>query len=231
MWQKIENANNIIIDTHHPGIGENGIFHNHKTENPLSKDEHIKFALIGNPNSGKTTVFNAITGSNQHIGNFPGVTVDIIEGKLLTHINASVIDLTGVYSLTPYSNEESITTKFLIDNKINGIVNIIDITSIERCLFLTLQLLETRIPMVLCLNMYDEFRKQHGYININALEERLGIPVVPISAANNEGIDELIEHAMHIAYYQEKPLLIENIINEGISELPISWRLQTKFVI
>lgn len=212
--QKIKNSNIIIADTYHPGIGENGIFHNRKTENPLQKDEHIKFALIGNPNSGKTTVFNEITGSNQHIGNFPGVTVDIKEGKLLSQNKASVIDLPGVYSLTPYSNEESITTQFLVNNKINGIINIVDTTSIERGLFLTLQLLEAHIPMVLGLNMYDEFRKQNGYININTLEERLGIPVVPISAINNEGIDELIEHAMHVAYYQEKPL----IVNNGLSD-------------
>lgn len=205
----------LITDSKHPGIGENGIFHNHKKEKPLNKDEQIKFALLGNPNCGKTTVFNAITGSNQHIGNFPGVTVDIKEGKLLKYKNSSIVDLPGIYSLTPYSNEESITTSFLINNKINGIINIIDINSIERGLFLTHQLLELGIPMVLGLNMYDEFKKQHGYININALEDRIGIPVIPISAANNQGIDELIEHANHVAYYQEKPLIIEKEIEDN----------------
>ena len=211
-----ENINDsLIVDSKHPGIGENGIFHNRKEEKPLNKDEQIKFVLLGNPNCGKTTVFNIITGSNQHIGNFPGVTVDIKEGKLLKHNNSTIIDLPGVYSLTPYSNEESITTSFLINNKINGIINIIDINSIERGLFLTHQLLELGVPMVLGLNMYDEFKKQHGYININALEDRIGIPVIPISASNNQGIDELIEHAIHVAYYQEKPLIIEKEIENN----------------
>lgn len=206
--------NIIIKDQYHPGIGESGIFHNRKTENPLSSNEKIKYALIGNPNSGKSSVFNIITGSNQHIGNFPGVTVEIKEGKLLSDTSSTIIDLPGIYSLTPYSYEEEITTDFLINNRINGIINIIDITSIERGLFLTTQLIELGIPMVLGLNMYDEFKKQRSYLNINALEERLGIPVVPISAINNQGIEELLDHARHVAYYQEKPINIEHKIDD-----------------
>ena len=163
------------------------------------------FALVGNQNCGKTTLFNALTGSNQHVGNFPGVTVDRKDGKIRSHMEATVVDLPGIYSLSPYSNEEIVTRDFLLKEKPQGIINIVDATNIERNLYLTLQLLELGIPMVLALNMMDEVRANGGTVMVNALEAELGIPVIPISAAKNEGIDELIRHALHVAHYQEKP--------------------------
>ena len=164
------------------------------------------FALIGNQNCGKTTLFNQMTGSNQHVGNFPGVTVDQKMGKFTTaSVDGTVVDLPGIYSLRPYTNEEIVTRDFLLKEKPDGIINIVDATNIERNLYLTLQLIEMRIPMVLALNMMDEVRANGGSVRINELEEILGIPVVPISAAKNEGIDELIDHAVHVARYREAP--------------------------
>ena len=163
------------------------------------------FALIGNQNCGKTTLFNQLTGSNQHVGNFPGVTVDQKMGEIREHKDASVVDLPGIYSLRPYTSEEIVTRDFILNEKPDGIINIIDATNIERNLYLTLQLLEMHIPMVLALNMMDEVRENGGSILVNQMEEMLGIPVVPISAAKNEGIDELVAHALHVAKYQERP--------------------------
>lgn len=164
------------------------------------------FALIGNQNCGKTTLFNQMTGSNQHVGNFPGVTVDQKMGKFTTaSVDGTVVDLPGIYSLRPYTNEEIVTRDFLLKEKPDGIINIVDATNIERNLYLTLQLIEMRIPMVLALNMMDEVRENGGSILVNQMEEMLGIPVIPISAAKNEGIDELVQHAVHVAKYQEQP--------------------------
>ena len=190
----------------HPGLGEGGIYHDKKTEKPLSDDTLLTFALVGQQNAGKTTLFNQLTGSNQHVGNFPGVTVDRKDGVIKGHPNTLVTDLPGIYSMSPYTSEELISRDFVLNEKPKGIINIIDATSIERGLYLTMQLLEMDIPMVLALNMMDEIRNNSGYIDINGLESYLGIPVVPISAAKNEGIDELIKHALHVAKYQEKPL-------------------------
>lgn len=191
----------------HPGLGELGKYHNKKTEKKLSDDVVLSFALVGNQNSGKTTLFNQLTGSNQHVGNFPGVTVDRKDGVIKNHPNTLVTDLPGIYSMSPYSNEELVTRDFILNEKPKGIINIVDATTIERGLYLTMQLLELNIPMVLALNMMDEVRHNHGYIDINSLEKALGIPVVAISAAKNEGIDELIEHAVHVAKYTERPTL------------------------
>ena len=163
------------------------------------------FALAGNQNCGKTTLFNQLTGANQHVGNFPGVTVDRKDGTIRSHPEATVTDLPGIYSLSPYSSEEIVTRSFLLDNKPDGIINIVDATNIERNLYLTMQMMELGIPMVLALNMMDEVRANGGTVHVNELEQALGIPVVPISAAKNEGIDELIDHAIHIARYQETP--------------------------
>lgn len=191
----------------HPGLGEGGKYHDKKTEKPLPNDEVIAFALVGNQNAGKTTLFNQLTGSNQHVGNFPGVTVDKKDGQIRKYKNTIVTDLPGIYSMSPYTNEELVSRNFILDEKPKGIINIVDATSIERGLYLTVQLLELDIPMVIALNMMDEVKHNGGYIDINGLEEKLGIPVVPISAAKNEGVDELIRHAIHVAKYQEKPLV------------------------
>lgn len=189
----------------HPGLGEGGKYHIKAEENPLPEDEIITFALAGNQNCGKTTLFNRLTGSNQHVGNFPGVTVDQKSGKIKGYSNTEITDLPGIYSMSPYSNEEIVTRSFILKQKPKGIINIVDASNIERNLYLTMQLMELDIPMVLALNMMDEVRENGGSILINEMEELLGIPVVPISAAKNEGIDELIEHAVHVAKYQEKP--------------------------
>ena len=189
----------------HPGLGEGGKFHYKKTENPLPDGALLTFALAGNQNCGKTTLFNQLTGSNQHVGNFPGVTVDRKDGSICGNSNTLVTDLPGIYSMSPYSSEEIVTRNFVLNEHPRGIINIVDATNIERNLYLTMQLMELDIPMVLALNMMDEVRENGGSININRMEEMLGIPVVPISAAKNEGIDELVSHALHVAKYQEKP--------------------------
>lgn len=189
----------------HPGLGEGGKFHYKKTENPLPEGEILTFALAGNQNCGKTTLFNQLTGSSQHVGNFPGVTVDRKDGSVRGRSNTLVTDLPGIYSMSPYSSEEIVTRNFVLDEHPKGIINIVDATNIERNLYLTMQLMELDIPMVLALNMMDEVRENGGSININRMEEMLGIPVVPIAAAKNEGIDELVEHALHVAKYQENP--------------------------
>ena len=196
----------LINETAHPGFGEPGRFHNKKHENPLPKNKTITFALAGNQNSGKTSLFNAMTGSSQHVGNFPGVTIDRTDGVIKGHDNTRITDLPGVYSLSPYSKEEMITREFILNDDVDCIINIIDATSIERSLYLTMQLLQLEHPMVVALNMMDEIAENEGSILVNKLEHLLGVPIVPISAAKNEGIDELIDHAMHIAKYQEQPL-------------------------
>ena len=189
----------------HPGLGEGGRYHVKAEENPLPKDTCLTFALAGNQNCGKTTLFNQLTGSNQHVGNFPGVTVDRKSGAIKGNANTLVTDLPGIYSLSPYSNEEIVTRDFILNEKPDGIINIVDATNIERNLYLTMQLMELDVPMVLALNMMDEVRGNGGSIRINEMEDILGIPVIPISAAKNEGIGELVSHALHIAQYQEKP--------------------------
>ena len=189
----------------HPGIGESGKFHDNKHETPLLNNEKITFALVGNQNCGKTTLFNQLTGMNQHVGNFPGVTVEQKSGELKGHNNTLVTDLPGIYSLSPYSEEEIVSRDFILKNDIKGIINILDATNIERNLYLTLQLLELDIPIVLALNMKDEVETNGGYINVNLMEQILQVPIVLISAKTNEGVNELIDHAMHVAYYQEKP--------------------------
>ena len=220
---RIEDAKNIEIDISdnptissvplekiekvcHPGLGEDGIYHNKEDEKSLPKGTILSFALAGNQNCGKTTLFNALTGSNQHVGNFPGVTVDKKSGPIKGEAETLVTDLPGIYSLSPYSPEEIISREFILNEKPTGIINIVDATNIERNLYLTLQLMELDIPMVLAINMMDEIHNNGGTIRVNLLEELLGIPVVPISATKNEGIDEVVKHAMHIAKYQEKPL-------------------------
>ena len=192
-------------DIPHPQVGEMGIYHVRKSGDELKEGEPLTFGLIGNQNCGKTTLFNQLTGSNQHVGNFPGVTVDRKDGTIRNHPEASVTDLPGIYSLSPYTSEEIVTRDFLLKNHPRGIINIVDATNIERNLYLTMQLIEMDIPMVLALNMMDEVRENGGTIRINELENTLGIPVVPISAAKNEGINELIEHAVHVARYDECP--------------------------
>lgn len=189
----------------HPGFGEDGKYHSKEDEKPLPKDKLLTFALAGNQNCGKTTLFNQLTGSNQHVGNFPGVTVDRKSGAIKGHSNTLVTDLPGIYSMSPYSSEEIVSRQFIINEKPAGIINIVDATNIDRNLYLTMQLMELGIPMVLALNMMDEVRGNGGSVNINRMEEMLGIPVVPISAAKNEGVSELVSHALHVAYYQEKP--------------------------
>lgn len=189
----------------HPGLGEAGKFHIKDEENPLPKGTTLTFALAGNQNCGKTTLFNQLTGSNQHVGNFPGVTVDRKDGTIRGHSDTLVTDLPGIYSLSPYTSEEVVSREFILNEKPKGIINIVDATNIERNLYLTLQLMELEIPMVLALNMMDEVKGNGGTIHVNEMEELLGIPVVPISAAKNEGVDELIKHALHLAKYQEKP--------------------------
>lgn len=189
----------------HPGLGEDGKYHAKADENPLPEGTKLTFALAGNQNCGKTTLFNQLTGSNQHVGNFPGVTVDRKGGEIKGHSNTEVTDLPGIYSLSPYTSEEIVSRRFILDEKPLGIINIVDATNIERNLYLTMQLMELDVPMVLALNMMDEVRGNGGSIRINDMEEALGIPVVPISAAKNEGVEELINHALHVAKYQEKP--------------------------
>ena len=191
--------------SHHPGLGEGGIYHVKTGENPLPAGQTITFALAGNQNCGKTTLFNQLTGSNQHVGNFPGVTGDRKDGVIRGHENTLVTDLPGIYSMSPYTSEEIVTRQFVLDEKPKGIINIVDATNIERNLYLTMQLMELDIPMVLALNMMDEVRENGGSIHVNKMEEMLGIPVIPIAAAKNEGIQELIDHAIHVAQYQEKP--------------------------
>ena len=193
----------------HPGLGEGGKYHFKKTENPLPDSEMLTFALAGNQNCGKTTLFNQLTGSSRHVGNFPGVTVDRKDGSIRGKSNTLVTDLPGIYSMSPYSSEEIVTRNFVLNEHPRGIINIVDATNIERNLYLTMQLMELDIPMVLALNMMDEVRENGGSIVINRMEEMLGIPVVPISAAKNEGIDELVAHALHVAKYQEKPEKID----------------------
>lgn len=193
------------VKTIHPGLGEGGKYHVKADENPVPKGETLTFALVGNQNCGKTTLFNQLTGANQHVGNFPGVTVDRKDGIIKGHSNTLVTDLPGIYSMSPYSSEELVTRQFVLDEKPKGIINIIDAGNIERNMYLTMQLMELDVPMVLALNMMDEVRENGGSIRINELEGMLGIPVIPISAAKNEGVDELIDHAIHIAQYQERP--------------------------
>ena len=201
--------------TPHPGKGEAGGFRPRGEARPLPPEAPITFALAGNQNCGKTTLFNQLTGSNQHVGNFPGVTVGRKDGVIRGHAHATITDLPGIYSLSPYTGEEVVTREFLLDSKPNGIINIVDATNIERNMYLTLQLMELDIPMVLALNMMDEVTANGGSIDINALERQLGIPVVPISAAKNEGIDELVQHALHVARYQERPGRMDFCLPDG----------------
>jgi ferrous iron transport protein B len=198
-----DKVNDIIKE--HPGLGEGGKYHDKESENPLPDDEKLTFALVGNQNCGKTTLFNVLTGSNQHIGNFPGVTVDRKDGVIKGYPDTLITDLPGIYSMSPYSSEEIVTREFLLMDKPKGIINILDATNIERNLYLSMQLMELGIPMVIALNMMDEVRVNGGSIRINAIEELLGVPVIPISAAKGEGIEELVSHAIHVAKYQEKP--------------------------
>ena len=193
------------IKKEHPGLGEDGKYHIKANENPLPDSAVLSFALAGNQNCGKTTLFNQLTGANQHVGNFPGVTVDRKSGQIKDYPNTEVVDLPGIYSLSPYTNEEIVSRRYILDEKPTGIINIVDATNIERNLYLTMQLMELEVPMVLALNMMDEVRGNGGSILINEMEEALGIPVVPISASKNEGVKELVNHAVHIAKYQEKP--------------------------
>lgn len=190
---------------HHPGLGEMGIYHVESKGSALSDDALLTFGLAGNQNCGKTTLFNQLTGSNQHVGNFPGVTVDRKDGQIRKFTNTLVTDLPGIYSMSPYTNEEIVTREFFLHDRPKGIINIVDATNLERNMYLTLQLIELDIPMVLALNMMDEVSKNGGTIKINELEAALGIPVIPISAAKNQGIEELVDHAMHVAKYQECP--------------------------
>jgi len=192
--------------TVHPSLGEGGKFHPKGSGDPLPAGTTLTFALVGNQNCGKTTLFNQLTGANQHVGNFPGVTVDRKDGTIKGYPNTLVTDLPGIYSMSPYSNEEIVSRNFVLNEKPKAIINIVDATNIERNLYLTMQLLEMDIPMVVALNMMDEVAANGGTIDINAMEAMLGVPVVPISAAKNQGIGELVKHAIHVAYYQEKPL-------------------------
>ncbi len=200
-----QNKQRKMAKREHPGFGESGKYHVKATENPLPKDKTLTFALAGNQNCGKTTLFNQLTGANQHVGNFPGVTVDQKNGAIKGYPNTVVTDLPGIYSLSPYTSEEIVSRHFILNEKPTGIINIVDAGNIERNLYLTMQLLELNIPIVLALNMMDEVRGNGGTIDINAMEDMLGIPVVPISAAKNEGVNELIAHAIHVAKYQERP--------------------------
>ena len=189
----------------HPGIGESSLYHRNRSKEPLPEGETLTFALVGNQNSGKTTLFNALTGSNQRIGNFPGVTVDRKEGVIKGYPDTIITDLPGIYSMSPYSSEEIVSRDFVLKEKPKAIINIVDATNLERNLYLTMQLLELGIPMVIALNMMDELRGNGGYIDVNFMEKLLGIPTIPIVAAKGEGIKELVEHAVNVARYQEKP--------------------------
>lgn len=204
---KVEVTHNIRKkESAHPAIGEPGVHHEKATEHPLPNDHILTFALVGNQNSGKTTLFNKLTGANQHVGNFPGVTVDRKDGVIIGHPNTSITDLPGIYSMSPYSSEEMVSRNFVLDNHPDAIIDIVDATNIERNLYLTMQLLEMGRPMVVALNMMDELTGNGGSIDVNGMEEMLGVPVVPISAAKNQGVDELILHALHVAKYQEAPI-------------------------
>ena len=204
--QTAARSSQVKAEKHHPGYGEGGKFHNRKEENPLPESETLTFALVGNQNCGKTTLFNQLTGSKQHVGNFPGVTVDRKDGVIRGYENTLITDLPGIYSMSPYSSEEIVTREFVIREKPKGIINIVDATNIERNLYLTMQLLELGLPMVVALNMMDELRENDGSVLVNEMEEALGVPVIPISAAKGEGIEELVRHAIHVAKYQECPL-------------------------
>ncbi len=193
----------------HPYFGEPGVHHEKKTENPLPEGHALTFALVGNQNCGKTTLFNRLTGANQHVGNFPGVTVDRKDGAIIGHPDTRITDLPGIYSMSPYSNEELVSRDFVLNEKPDAIINIVDATNIERNLYLTMQLIEMDRPMVVALNMMDELTGNGGSIDVNSMEAMLGVPVVPISAAKNEGVGELISHAIHIAKYQEKPVKVD----------------------
>ena len=195
-----------LSDAEHPGLGEEGKYHSKKDEHPLPEGTTLTYALVGNQNCGKTTLFNKLTGSNQHVGNFPGVTVDRKTGSIKGHPNTEITDLPGIYSMSPYSSEEIVSRNYVLDEKPSAIINIVDATNIERNLYLTMQLLEMDIPMVVALNMMDEVLGNQGSIDVNMMEALLGVPVIPISAAKNEGVDELVNHALHIAKYQEHPL-------------------------
>ena len=194
-----------IDSSEHPGLGETGKYHDKESENPLPDGTILTYALVGNQNSGKTTLFNQLTGSNQHVGNFPGVTVDRKTGVIKGHPDTLITDLPGIYSMSPYSSEEIVSRNFVLEDKPTAIINIVDATSIERNMYLTMQLLEMNIPMVVALNMMDEMTGNGGAIDINRMEDMLGVPVVPISAAKNQGVSELVDHAIHIAKYQERP--------------------------
>lgn len=208
--KNIHNANNCprknkqFREIEHSKIGENQVYHTRKnrTSKPKSK---LLFALAGNQNSGKTTLFNKLTGSNQHTGNFPGVTVEKTDGLLINHKNVTIVDLPGIYSLSPYSSEEIVTRNFILNEKPDGIINIVDATNIERNLLLTMQLMELDVPMVIALNMMDEVYKSGGSIDINGLENALGVPVIPISAVKGQGVEELIEHFLNVASFEERP--------------------------
>ena len=194
------------VATAHPGLGEEGKFHPKGTGTPLPEGTVLTFALVGNQNCGKTTLFNQLTGANQHVGNFPGVTVDRKDGVIRGHDDTSITDLPGIYSMSPYSSEELVSRDFVLHQKPRAIINIVDATNIERNLYLTMQLLEMNVPMVVALNMMDELTGNGGTVDVNAMESLLGVPVVPISAARNQGVDELVRHAIHVARYQERPL-------------------------
>ena len=195
-----------IRESEHPGLGEEGRFHPKGSGDPLPDDTLLTFALVGNQNSGKTTLFNQLTGANQHVGNFPGVTVDRKDGAIRGQPNTLITDLPGIYSMSPYSSEELVSRDFVLNEKPKAIINIVDATNIERNLYLTMQLLEMETPMVVALNMMDEVTGNGGVVKVNEMEAMLGVPVVPISAAKNQGVDELVRHAVHIARYREKPL-------------------------
>ena len=196
-------------EIYHPGLGEGGKYHEKAGEHPLPEDIRLTFALAGNQNCGKTTLFNRLTGANQHVGNFPGVTVDRKDGVIRGYSNTLVTDLPGIYSMSPYSSEEIVTREYILREKPKGIINIVDASNIERNMYLTMQLMELNIPMVIALNMMDEVRENGGSVRINEMEQMLGVPVVPISAAKNEGITELVSHAIHVAKYQEAPARVD----------------------
>ena len=202
----VSRSERVYSRTEHPGLGEGGKFHPKGSGDPLPEGTTLTFALVGNQNSGKTTLFNQLTGSNQHVGNFPGVTVDRKDGAIRGHANTLVTDLPGIYSMSPYSSEELVSRNFVLQEHPRGIIDIVDATNIERNLYLTMQLLEMGTPMVVALNMMDEVTGNGGSIDVNAMEAQLGVPVVPISAARNEGVEELVRHALHVAGYQERPL-------------------------
>ena len=204
--EKAENADKGKKNSDHPGLGEEGKFHPVGTGTPLPEDTILTFALVGNQNSGKTTLFNQLTGANQHVGNFPGVTVDRKDGVIRGYPNTSITDLPGIYSMSPYSSEELVSRDFVLKEKPKAIINIVDATNIERNMYLTMQLLEMNIPMVVALNMMDELHGNGGTVDVNTMEAMLGVPVIPISASRNEGVDELVRHAIHVARYQERPL-------------------------